>query len=873
MEQNTPNGTGKGSWRDRLGIGAKEMPKISDDFKAAPKAAPAGGVKVAERPVGAAPKAPVVAKPAPMAPRPAPPTGERSVQSQVGKPAITPVNGPSLADRLKAQRDAAEKLAEQRVNAARDRIIDPPPARNGTAKAPPPAAPPPAPIAVAPKPAAAPGAKPKFSFAEEDPGPAKAEPAAPVPPRDYKPQFQAKAPAPVITPPPIVPPRPSLGGDRPMTPPPAIVAPPSFEQRPRAAAPPPSYPPPSYAPPGPSAGYRPLDPPPGAQGYGARPAAPAMPPPRAYPPASPAGYSDPQLQARRDAYEQYRRTPAMDAPHAADEFRDEVPPPRRAVKPLAAPRGRVQYEDELGDVFEDDAPPPPQRRRASAKDYRQAYDDYDAGHEEEGARRSTGPWIILLSMLAVAALLAGGWWVWSNKMPSSASVVPAGEVPVVKAPEAPAKTEPEPLPTATGGGTEIAPASQSKQIYDRILGEQSLEGNKIVPTEEAPVAPATTGETQTAPAAPAAEAIPMPAGAGETETKPAASGAVDETAPLPIPPPPGDTSGALTPPASGQTQTQTVAMAAPEVPGLPQPAGTSEISSNAAEISGKEAAIPEPPPLVSSSLTSDTAAVETQAPPPAVEAPAEVSAPAATEVVRKPAKKIETAAKIKARQKITPPRRKKIRASEQQVALGSEPVVLVPPAGNTSADVAAANTNLDSSVDEAAPAPKRSGSFFDLFKRDSASTSSDNNGTETAFQKLRREKSGDITRNTSSDKEPTALTPDTETASLEPDVSAPAAKPKTPAGAAPAAAASGGGYVIQLGSFRSEAEALAETDRIRSRHGGIVSNLPVRISQGTVAGSTRYRAGIGPAASREAANKVCASLFAKGERDCLVVRR
>jgi cell division protein FtsN len=110
---------------------------------------------------------------------------------------------------------------------------------------------------------------------------------------------------------------------------------------------------------------------------------------------------------------------------------------------------------------------------------------------------------------------------------------------------------------------------------------------------------------------------------------------------------------------------------------------------------------------------------------------------------------------------------------------------------------------------------------------------------------------------------------DTQVASIDSEPEAvPAAKPKKAA----SPASSGGGYVVQLGSYRSEAEALAEMDRLKSRHGNVLGAMPTLISEATVAGSKRYRAGV-TAGSREAANRVCSSLLSRGERDCLVRRQ
>ena len=69
MDQNTPtNGTGsdKRNWRNALGISAKELPRISDEFKAAQPPAPE---KIAV-------KTQPVTKPAPMAPRASPARSE-----------------------------------------------------------------------------------------------------------------------------------------------------------------------------------------------------------------------------------------------------------------------------------------------------------------------------------------------------------------------------------------------------------------------------------------------------------------------------------------------------------------------------------------------------------------------------------------------------------------------------------------------------------------------------------------------------------------------------------------------------------------------------------------------------------------------------
>jgi cell division protein FtsN len=63
---------------------------------------------------------------------------------------------------------------------------------------------------------------------------------------------------------------------------------------------------------------------------------------------------------------------------------------------------------------------------------------------------------------------------------------------------------------------------------------------------------------------------------------------------------------------------------------------------------------------------------------------------------------------------------------------------------------------------------------------------------------------------------------------------------------------------------------MAEYDRLRTKHGEVLSGLSPRIVKATVAGASRYRLAVGPLASRSAASKLCTSLIAAGERDCLV---
>src|SRR5687768_3249478 len=146
-----PIGGTKGSWRDRLGIN-KELPKISEEFKhTPPKAASSDHPDSADE---RAPRPPrpgtPVSKPAPMAPRQ--PAGD-------------------LGDRIRQQREAAERMAEKRVAEAKERAVQQPR----------PAMPPAAGSGAPP-----PGQRPKFTFADEELRQAQQEPHEQPPPPDRK---------------------------------------------------------------------------------------------------------------------------------------------------------------------------------------------------------------------------------------------------------------------------------------------------------------------------------------------------------------------------------------------------------------------------------------------------------------------------------------------------------------------------------------------------------------------------------------------------------------------------------------------------------------------------------------------------------------
>lgn len=747
--------TDKRNWRERLGIGTHDMPKLSDEFKsqppaaAAPKPAPPAGVRPA--PAAKAPQ-PVI-RPAPMAPRPgtAKPAPHPAANGQP-RPAAPAPMAPSpsqeaLAEKLRAQRAAAEKLAEQRVQAARERA---------EAKA-------------APDSAAAdlgrsrppelgtskpPVGRPKFSFADD--ATPRREP-APAPEPALPPRSTGTGP--------LIPPRPALGGER--SQPPFL--------RPSALGQPGARPEP------PPAGYRPIDP---ATGYPMPPARPPAATMRPY--GSEPGTYPPRLPPRPPVYDPYARAP--EPGHQPEPYGEELRgDPRLSRAPV--PRGRARsYEPENEEVFEDEPP----RRRASARDYQSAYSEPEEGYEED-RRRSNGPLYLLGALLAAGLAFGGILWYYNVKIkPGTATTqTQSDSVPMVAAPEQPAKTAPE-QPSDTQG---LSPAAKKKQIYDRIVGDREVTGDQVVPTEEVPVQPepaAAQGVDQGT-----ANEIPQPAGA------PAAAPATDEPAPLPLPPPPGnDTQGSL-----DQTGIEKMASAASA----------------------------DPPPLPEPAPAAAGAADTEQASPPSPETPAVVDTSTVTdEPVVKPAKPKPTAATTTTKKKTAEP------------DLGAEPVVLVPPSQQvTDAASPTQGTAAEAPATTATTEPaKKKKTIFDLFKGSS--------GSGTTAQPQTQQVA-------SAEPQPVPETP-----------TAPAPAPSTQQAAIPAAPAGGPGYYLQLASFRTQSEAQAESARLQAQHANIIGSVPSSITQATVAGSTRYRVGLGPVASREQANKLCNSLFAAGERDCIV---
>ncbi|MGE0007698.1 MAG: SPOR domain-containing protein [Parvibaculaceae bacterium] len=807
MDQDTSNSPGKARWRERLGMGnpGKDLPKISDEFKPAAQAsrpASPAPAREARLPPGPARGHQPVTKPAPMAPRTPPRPAQQSGSARPVSP--IPQGASGLGDRLRAERQAAEKLAGQRVAQARgsapDRPLQPPPARSGNQK---PAPPPPD--------------RPKFSFSPEELAKDKRE-QAPPPEREF-PSFSGKSGLGASPPPPLTPPRPALGGNAASQVQPSPrqqTAKPSANNAPGPAAA--GFQPRFSGPPS-GGNYRSLDPPPG--GFGAKPK----------PYADTAAFREDPL-ARRPAsreYDSYRRGPALppqpaygdeaDGPSLGD-YRRRPPVPARARRPA--------YDEDVNEVFEDEEPPRPQRRRASAQDYSRAYRDYDDGYEAEAPRRR-GPWPWLAAFAAIALVAAGIIYYYLTYMKSPG---PAdGNVPVIEAPDQSPKTAPENTSGSTlgtQGSAQPNAAEQRKQIYDRILGDEEVDGGRVVPTQEQPQPVAPTGDGNGQGAAP----LPEPSGDNANE-------------PLPLPlPPPGD-QGAL----PGNARQQTAALGAVDKPGAPglvaEPVSTNgadggPVPGQLARASERIAA--QPPPQ-NDQMESDPEPLPVQAEKPA-----------------KPKPRVEKKAT------------RKVVAAEDDLGAGQNdgvaPLVLVPPAqtGTTQAQNivnAQAEPDVYQPQAETAAVEEKSRSFFSFGGSGKRKLTG-----KAAEREMAQSATGNWINSPNPNNTEPAAAEDTsqQVASMTPEP-LPAPEPVQPA---PQQANLGGGYIAQLASFRSEAEAMAEYDRLRAKHGTVLSGLSPRVVRATVAGTARYRLAVGPLASRSAASKVCNSLIAAGERDCLV---
>ncbi len=96
----------------------------------------------------------------------------------------------------------------------------------------------------------------------------------------------------------------------------------------------------------------------------------------------------------------------------------------------------------------------------------------------------------------------------------------------------------------------------------------------------------------------------------------------------------------------------------------------------------------------------------------------------------------------------------------------------------------------------------------------------------------------------------------------------------TPAPPTPAPVTGSGNYLIQIAAFRSEAEAVAEYERLSNRHASLLRGYGPIIQRADLGSrGIYYRLRVGPIDGKQRASGLCDSLLAAGETDCLVRRR
>jgi SPOR domain len=111
--------------------------------------------------------------------------------------------------------------------------------------------------------------------------------------------------------------------------------------------------------------------------------------------------------------------------------------------------------------------------------------------------------------------------------------------------------------------------------------------------------------------------------------------------------------------------------------------------------------------------------------------------------------------------------------------------------------------------------------------------------------------------NASANNAPLALTPQ------QPAVPVPA-RVATATPVEPTQAAGSGGYLVSISSQNSEAEAITSYQAVQSKYTSVLGSYTPVIKQVNVAGGVKYRAAVGPFASKEEANKMCGTLKTAG---------
>jgi hypothetical protein len=178
-----------------------------------------------------------------------------------------------------------------------------------------------------------------------------------------------------------------------------------------------------------------------------------------------------------------RRPPALESYPRQTEQRDFPEGEYDDGPPGAAPRasGAGRSADDFDEVFEDDGA---SRQRASARDYQSAYGEGEDAFAED-QRRSSGPWLLLLSLLATA-LVAGGVVLVLQLHHEGCGRERHDHGRRARGQRPGRSREGRPRSARRGHG---GARPGEKQIYDRIVGDQEVLGGQIESTEEIPVPP------------------------------------------------------------------------------------------------------------------------------------------------------------------------------------------------------------------------------------------------------------------------------------------------------------------------------------------------------------------------------------------------
>jgi cell division protein FtsN len=88
----------------------------------------------------------------------------------------------------------------------------------------------------------------------------------------------------------------------------------------------------------------------------------------------------------------------------------------------------------------------------------------------------------------------------------------------------------------------------------------------------------------------------------------------------------------------------------------------------------------------------------------------------------------------------------------------------------------------------------------------------------------------------------------------------------------PAPVASGGGYIVQVSSQKTEAEAQASYRSLQSKYPGVLGSQALVVKRVDLEKGVYYRAFAGPFSSADQATQVCNNLKAAGGPQCLIQR-